>query len=233
SLPTRDNAIYQLADALVRLSRFDFPVRLNEVTRGFFERTAGLQEGQVAADMKAVAGGSPKPDAVRRLSRSPYYNAMMRTTCVATRLEGGHADNALPQLARAVVNCRMLPGESPVEVKTTLARVLGSQITLTQSGRPEPSPPSPLTPEVMRALDTQVSAMWPGVPVVPVMTTGASDGRMLRSAGIPTFGLGLWDNVDDIRAHGRDERIGVRQFDEEVEFLYRLVKMLAAPQAGS
>lgn len=233
SLPTRDNAIYQLADALVRLSRFDFPVRLNEVTRGFFERTAGLQEGQVAADMKAVAGGSPKPDAVRRLSRSPYYNAMMRTTCVATRLEGGHADNALPQLARAVVNCRMLPGESAAEVKTTLARVLGSQITLTQSGRPEPSPPSPLTPEVMRALDTQVSAMWPGVPVVPVMTTGASDGRMLRSAGIPTFGLGLWDNVDDIRAHGRDERIGVRQFDEEVEFLYRLVKMLAAPQAGS
>jgi acetylornithine deacetylase/succinyl-diaminopimelate desuccinylase-like protein len=233
SLPTKDNAIYELADGLARLNRFDFPVRLNEVTRRFFERTARLQKGQVAADMKAVAARAPRADAIRRLSKSPYFNAMMRTTCVATRLEGGHADNALPQSARALVNCRMLPDDSPAEVRATLARVLGSRITLTQKGQPEPSPPSPLTPEVMRAIDAQVTAMWPGVPVVPVMMTGASDGRLLRRAGIPTYGLGLWEDVDDIRAHGRDERIGVRQFDEEVEFLYRLVKMLAGPSAGS
>jgi acetylornithine deacetylase/succinyl-diaminopimelate desuccinylase-like protein len=232
-MPTKDNAIYELADGLTRLSRFDFPVRLNEVTRGFFARTARLQKGQVAADMKAVAGGTPGTEAVRRLSKSPYYNAMMRTTCVATRLEGGHADNALPQLARALVNCRILPGESPADVTARLARVLGSRITLTQKGQPEPSPPSPLTPEVMHALDTQVAAMWPGVPVVPVMTTGASDGRLLRRAGIPTYGLGLWEDVDDIRAHGKDERIGVKQFDEEVQFLYRLVRVLAELQAGS
>jgi acetylornithine deacetylase/succinyl-diaminopimelate desuccinylase-like protein len=233
SLPTRDNAIYELADGLARLSRFEFPVRLNEVTRRFFERTAQLQKGEVAADMKAVATGTPRADAARRLSKSPYFNAMMRTTCVATRLEGGHADNALPQSARALVNCRMLPDDSPAEVRATLARVLGSRITLTQRGQPEPSPPSPLTPEVMHAIDTQVTAMWPGAPVVPVMMTGASDGRLLRRAGIPTYGLGLWEDVDDIRAHGKDERIGVRQFDEEVEFLYRLVKMLAGPPAGS
>jgi acetylornithine deacetylase/succinyl-diaminopimelate desuccinylase-like protein len=233
SLPTRDNAIYELADGLARLSRFEFPVRLNEVTRGFFARTAQLQKGEVAADMKAVATGARGADAARRLSKSPYFNAMMRTTCVATRLEGGHADNALPQSARALVNCRILPDDSPAEVRATLARVLGSRITLTQKGQPEPSPPSPLTPEVMRAIDAQVTAMWPGVPVVPVMMTGASDGRLLRRAGIPTYGLGLWEDVDDIRAHGKDERIGVGQFDEEVEFLYRLVKMLAGPPAGS
>jgi acetylornithine deacetylase/succinyl-diaminopimelate desuccinylase-like protein len=231
SLPTKDNAIYQLAEGLTRLGRFDFPVRLNEVTRGFFDRTSRRQMGQVAADMKSAATGAPTPEAVRRLSRSPKYNAMMRTTCVATRLEGGHADNALPQLARALVNCRILPEDSPAEVMATLSRIIGSRIAITQVGQPEPSPPSPLKPEVMRALDVQVSALWPGVTVVPVMTTGASDGRILRKAGIPTYGLGLWEDVNDVRAHGRDERIGVKQFDEEVEFLYRLVKSLAGPPA--
>ena len=231
SLPAKDNAIYELADGLARLSRFEFPVRLNEVTRGFFDRTSRLQKGQLAADMKAAARGKPGPEAARRLSKSPYYNAMMRTTCVATRLEGGHADNALPQLARALVNCRLLPEDSPAEVRATLTRVVGSRVTLTQAGQPEPSPPSPLKPEVMRAIDSNVAAMWPGVTVVPVMTTGASDGRILRKAGIPTYGLGLWEDVDDVRAHGRDERIGVKQFDEEVEFLYRIVRALAAPPA--
>lgn len=230
SLPTKDNPIHLLSDGLARLGRFEFPVRLNEVTRGFFERTSRLQKGQLAADMKAVTAPKPGIDAVRRLAESPYYNALMRTTCVATRLEGGHADNALPQVARALVNCRILPDDSPAEVKETLARVVGTRITLTQVGQPEPSPPSPLKAEVMRALDATVEAMWPGVPVVPVMTTGASDGRLLRNAGIPTYGLGLWEDINDIRAHGRDERIGVKQFDEEVEFLYRLVKMLAGPQ---
>lgn len=232
SLPTKDNAIYQLAEGLTRLSRYSFPVRLNGVTRTFFERMARLERGQLAADMKAVAAPVPNRAAVARLSESPYYNSLMRTTCVATRLEGGHADNALPQLARALVNCRLLPDERPSEVKAALERLVGAgRITVTQTGRPEPSPASPLRPDVMRALDSLVAAMWPGAPVVPVMTTGASDARYLRSAGIPTYGIGAWSDMDDVRAHGRDERIGVTQFNEEVEFLYRLVKMLAAPAA--
>ena len=230
SLPTKHNPIHLLSEGLARLGRHEFPVRLNEVTRGFFERMSRRETGQLAADMKAVTATKPGIDAVRRLSQSPYYNALMRTTCVATRIAGGHADNALPQVARALVNCRILPGESPADVKETLARVAGTRITIRQVGQPEPSPPSPLKAEVMRALDVTVEAMWPGVPVVPVMTTGASDGRLLRNAGIPTYGLGLWEDINDIRAHGRDERIGVRQFDEEVEFLYRMIKMLAGSQ---
>ena len=228
SLPTKDNAIYQLAQGLTRLGQYDFPVRLNDVTRTFFARMARLETGQVAADMKAATATAPNRAAVARLSASPYYNSLMRTTCVATRLEGGHADNALPQLARTLVNCRLLPDESPAEVKATLERVVGAgRVTVSQTGRPEPSPASPLRPDVMRALDSLVAAMWPGVPVVPVMTTGASDARYLRSAGIPTYGVGAWGDNDDVRAHGRDERIGVVQFNEEVEFLYRLVKTLA------
>ena len=234
SLPTRDNAIYQLADGLTRLGRFDFPVRLNDVTRAFFERMSRLEKGQVAADMKAVTAPVPNRAAAARLAESPYYNSLMRTTCVATRLAGGHADNALPQLARALVNCRLLPEESPALVKATLERIVGAgRITVTQEGEPEPSPASPLRPEVMRALDSLVTAMWPGVPVVPVMTTGASDGRYLRRAGIPTYGLGAWGDIDDVRAHGRDERLGMVQFNEEVELLYRLVKVLAAPRTDS
>jgi acetylornithine deacetylase/succinyl-diaminopimelate desuccinylase-like protein len=163
-----------------------------------------------------------------RLSTSPYDNALMRTTCVATRLEGGHAENALPQTARAVVNCRVLPGESPAEVQSTLVRVLNnSRIAVTPIAPATPSPPSPLRSEVMEPIERITSEMWPGVPVVPVMSTGATDGLYLRNGGIPTYGVsGLFSDVDDNRAHGKDERMGVRQFYEGREFLYRLVKAL-------
>ncbi len=230
SLPVKDNAIYHLAAGLTRLMEYDFPVRLSEVTRGYFARMAALESGQIAADMKAVAQLTPDPEAVKRLSTaSAWYNAQMRTTCVATRLEGGHADNALPQVARALVNCRMLPGADPTEIQQTLVRVLADdKIKVTPVGQPRPSQPSPLRPDVMGPIERITNELWPGVPVVPNMSTGATDGLYLRNAGIPVYGVdGLFTDVDDARAHGRDERMGVKEFYEGREFLYRLVKALA------
>jgi acetylornithine deacetylase/succinyl-diaminopimelate desuccinylase-like protein len=229
SLPTRDNAIYRLAAGLMRLAEFEFPVRLNETTRAFFERTAKLETGQTSSDMKALARATPDPLAIQRLSVTPHYNALMRTTCVATMLEGGHAENALPQKARAVVNCRMLPGDSPAEIRETLRKVLkDDQISLEPLQAARPSPPSPLRDEVMMPMESITEEMWPGLPVIPVMSTGATDGLYLRIAGIPVYGVsGLFDDVDDVRAHGRDERIGVREFYEGAEFMYRLIKALS------
>jgi len=229
SLPTRDNAIYHLAEGLTRLARFDFPVHFDEITRAYFERFAALETGQIAADMRAVILTPPDSAAVARLSQIPYYNAMMRTTCVATRLTGGHADNALPQSARAVVNCRILPGESADDVERTLIKVLADkQITVTRIAEPTPSPASPLKPEIMSAIEQLTAQMWPGVPAVPTMSTGATDGLHLRNAGIPTYGIsGIFEDIDDVRAHGKDERLGVKSFFEGQEFLYRLVKAVS------
>jgi len=231
SRPVRDNAIYHLASALARLSEFEFPVSLSEVTRTYFERMAGLQRDHaIAADMRAVAGTTVDAAAARRLSTaSPFYNALMRTTCVATRLEGGHANNALPQLAAANVNCRILPGESPAAVKNRLQQVLAdSAATVAFVGQATPSAPSPLNPAVMSAVESITASMWPGVVVVPVMGTGATDGLYLRNGGIPTYGVeGVFVEIDDNRSHGQDERVGVKQFFEEVEFHYRLIKALS------
>ncbi len=233
SVPVKDNAIYQLAEGLARLAKFEFPVRLNETTRSFFERSAGTESGSLALDMKLTARIPPDAAAISRLAASsPYFNALMRTTCVATRLEGGHADNALPQTARAVINCRMLPDESPEEVQETLAKILGQGISVTPLAEPKPSPPSPLKPEIVQAMDRVTGRMWPGVPVIPVMSTGASDGVYLRRAGIPTYGVsGLFDDVDDYRAHGKDERIGVQAFYDGMEFMYRLIQELTGISA--
>jgi acetylornithine deacetylase/succinyl-diaminopimelate desuccinylase-like protein len=230
SLPVKENAIYRLAQGLARLAQFQFPVKLNEVTRAFFSKSAAFEKGQTASDMKAVAGASPDLQAATRLSDgSAIYNSMLRTTCVATMLSGGHAPNALPQVARANVNCRILPGEDPVEVKKTLAKALADEkITITPVGTPRPSEPSPLRPEIVGPIEKLTSEMWPGVPVVPSMSTGATDGLYLRNAGIPTYGVsGLFEDVDDVRAHGRDERIGVKEFHQGREFLYKLVKEYA------
>src|SRR5439155_21160473 len=167
-----------------------------------------------AAGRKAIARRPPDGLAVARLSASPYGNALMRTTCLATRLEGGHADNALPQTARAVVNCRVLPGESVKEVQATLIRILNdNQISVTPIDDAKPSDPSPLTRSIIEPIEKITSEMWPGVPVVPVMSTGATDGLYLRNAGIPTYGVsGLFSDIDDNRAHGKDERLGVKEF---------------------
>ena len=228
SVPRADNAIYQLAEGLTKLEKYQFPVELNEVTRAYFERMSKLEEGQTAADMAAVARGNA--DAAARLSQNAVYNALMRTTCVATRLEGGHADNALPQMARATVNCRVLPGDSADDVRTTLVNVLNDPgIEVTWIDKPKPSAPSPLDPAVMRPIEDVTSEFWPGVPVMPLMATGASDSLYLRNAGIPSYGVsGLFADLNDSRAHGRDERVAIPQFYESAQFLYVLVKRLAS-----
>ncbi len=231
SLPRKENAIYELAQGLVRLSRFQFPMHLDEITRTYFERTAALETGQLSDDMRAITRVPPDEAAVARLSENPYYNALMRTTCVPTLLAGGHAENALPQMARATVNCRVLPRESPETVEQTLIRILADpQIHVTPIAPPKPSPPSPLTPEIMAPIEKITDAMWPHVPAVPTMTTGATDGLYLRNAGIPTYGVsGIFEDINDIRAHGKDERMGVQSFFEGQEFLYRLVKAVSTP----
>jgi acetylornithine deacetylase/succinyl-diaminopimelate desuccinylase-like protein len=229
SLPVKDNAIYRLAAALSRLSAFDFPVHLTEVTTAFLQRTASIVGGQEGADMKAVATAKPDQAAAARLSKTPLYNAMLRTTCIPTMLEGGHADNALPQLARATVNCRIVPGEAPAAVLRTLERVLADDTLKVTSATDYPtSPVSPLRADLMQAVERVTAELWPGVPVVPVMSTGGTDGTFLRIAGIPTYGIsGLFEDIDDVRAHGQDERLGVSAFYEGREFLYRLVKEIA------
>ena len=230
SLPSKDNAIYRMANGLARLANFDFPFKLNETTRGYFERTAALVEPQIAADMRAIVAPTPDTAAVDRLSRIVRYNAQMRTTCVATRLEGGHAINALPQTVSAGVNCRVLPGEALDDVRATLVRVLDDeQISVTVSGTPVPSPPSPLNSELVRVVERITAEFWPGIPVIPVMSAGATDGSFLRNAGIPTYGhSGLAGDVNDVRAHGKDERVLIKSFLDGHEYLYRLVKALAS-----
>jgi acetylornithine deacetylase/succinyl-diaminopimelate desuccinylase-like protein len=231
SLPVKDNAIYHLSAGLTRLSAYEFPVKLNEVTRAYFERSASVEsDPKVAADMRAVARETPDLAAAARLSALlPYYNSMMRTTCVATRLLGGHAQNALPQLATANVNCRILPGESPVAVKEKLTEVLADPaIKIDFVDEAHPSKPSPLRPEVMGIVESLTKEMYPGAVVVPVMSTGATDGLYMRNGEIPTYGVdGTFGDIDDVRAHGRDERIGVKQYFEGLEFQYRLIKALA------
>jgi acetylornithine deacetylase/succinyl-diaminopimelate desuccinylase-like protein len=237
SLPVKDNAIYHLAQGLARLADLQFPVELNDVTRAYFERSAMIQDDPaVAADMRAVSKATPDRDAAARLSaRVPYWNSMMRTTCVATRLAGGHANNALPQLATANVNCRILPGVAPESVKARLVEVLADpKIAVSFVRDANPSPPSPLRPDVMTAVESLTKDMFPGVIVVPVMSTGATDGLHLRKGGIPTYGIdGVFGDMDDVRAHGRDERVGVKQYFEGLEFQYRLIKALSRDQASA
>ena len=228
SVPRKDNAIYQLAEALTRLEKFDFPVQLNDVTRSYLERMSKLEEGTTAADMKGAAAGDAAASA--RLSETSVYNALLRTTCVATRLEGGHADNALPQSAKATVNCRILPGQSADDIRNAIATTIHDPgVEIGWIDKPKPSVATVLDPAVMRTIESVTSEFWPGVPVVPLMATGASDGLYLRNAGIPTYGVsGLFSEVGDNRAHGRDERVAVNSFYESYQFLYTLVKRLAS-----
>ena len=231
SLPVKDNAIWHLAGGLARLADFDFPVNLDAVNRQFFEWVATRAGGSLGDDIRAVARGERNPEVVARVAAmGPVINSRLRTTCVPTRLEGGHADNALPQTARAIVNCRVLPYENEEDVRQTLVRVLANdKITVTPTNRFFPSPASPLTPEIVGAVERVTQSLWPGVPVVPLMQTGATDSRYLRTAGIPAYGTsGMFGDIDDIRAHGRDERMLVRSLYEGQEYLYRLVKALSS-----
>src|SRR5215470_2985450 len=241
SVPTPDNAIYHLAGALARLQSFSFPLHLNQITRNYFGRTAALTSGQESADMKAVIKEPPDPGAVRRLSENAYYNSLLHTTCVATMLSGGHAPNALPQTARANVNCRIFPGEDPQEVQKTLQRVANDprvKISIVAQTDPDgkavpvfPVQPSPLLPEVTQALEKTLRDKWPGVPLVATMSTGATDGKYTRIAGIPTFGVScmFFDKNDD-RSHGKDERVGVQDFYDGLAFNYALLRELSTPR---
>ncbi len=230
SLPRpADNPVYRLAPFLERLAQYQFPVKLNEVSRAFFERSAAIETGQLAEDMRGVLKDPPDSSAVARLSAVPFYNSKLRTTCVATMLEAGHAENALPQSARATVNCRILPGEPASEVEATLRRLAADdRITLRTLYAPIPSPPSPLIPEIVGPLERLVAEQFPKVPIVPIMEAGATDGLFLRNVGIPTYGVSaVFEEQNDVRAHGRDERIGVQSFYDALEFWYRMMQAYA------
>jgi acetylornithine deacetylase/succinyl-diaminopimelate desuccinylase-like protein len=228
SRPTADNPIYRLSAALARLSQYRFPVHLTETTRQYFARRAELETGQKQSDMRAVAQGSADQAAIDRLSAVVETNIMLRTTCTATQIEGGHAENALPQRARATLQCRVIPGESADSVQAALQSVLADPLvkfsTITAA---TPSPESPLTPSLVHEVEKVAHGIWPQVIVLPEMSPGASDSRYTRAQGMPSYGIdGMFDDLDDGRAHGRDERIGVREFEQDVEFTYRLMKVL-------
>jgi acetylornithine deacetylase/succinyl-diaminopimelate desuccinylase-like protein len=241
SLPVPDNAIYALAAGLGRLEKFEFPFELNSLTRGYFGQMATIETGQRAADMKAILQSPPDAAAIARLSKDPTDHSIMHTTCVATRLEGGHANNALPQRAAAVVNCRILPGHSPEEVRQVLIKVLADpRITvryIDDNGQVQDKasdrkgyPPPPLRPVIMQPLERLVAQDWPGLKVVPNMAAGASDGVYTSAAGLPTYTItGIDIDKDNQRAHGRDERLGVDSFYKGNEFFYQYLKAVTSP----
>lgn len=229
SLPVPDNAIYHLAGALDRLSKFAFPLKTNDVTMAYFRAMSKIEDASVRQDLAKTADGTP--DAMERIARAtPAWNATLRTTCVATQLEGGHAMNALPQLAAANVNCRVLPDEAPEDVTATLERVVADeQVSIAIRGGVERAPSSPIREDLMDAVGAITNRLWPGVPAVPMMVMGATDGLYLRAAGIPTYGVqGFFYDRDDIRFHGRDERLKVQSFYEGQTFLYELIKRLSS-----
>jgi acetylornithine deacetylase/succinyl-diaminopimelate desuccinylase-like protein len=238
SEPVPDNAIYHIADVLTRLQAYTFPFELNPITSAYFAKMSTLSSGQTAADMKGILENPPSKEAIAQLSAIPKYNATMRTTCVATRLAAGHANNALPQSASANVNCRILPTHSREETRQDLIKVFNDpKVTVryvsdaggVQDTAPEAKGGAPveLRPEVMKPLEQVVAQMWPGVPVVPVMEVGASDGKYTNAAGLPTYGLnGIAIDIDDDRAHGKDERVGVDSYYRGLEFYYRYIKLL-------
>ena len=236
SRPTPANPIYRLADALGRLARHRFPVELNPVTRAYLAQAASVESGETAADMAALAKDPGDAAAAERLSGHPSYNALLRTTCTATQLAGGHANNALPQLATAIVNCRILPGHEIAEVQEQLAAILAEPELAIAQVDADFSAPGRARPRSTRPSSPWSSASprrrGPGVPVVPTMSAGATDSRYFRGAGIPAYGVsGIFHDIDDVRAHGKDERLGVRQFYEGQAFLGRLVEALAAAGA--
>jgi acetylornithine deacetylase/succinyl-diaminopimelate desuccinylase-like protein len=232
SLPEGDNAIVHVAEAAARIHHHPFPVELSPLTRAYFQHMATLETGPMAADLRTIAGKGPAAEAAAaaaRVATKPVFNARLRTTCVPTLMEGGHAENALPQMARITINCRVLPGHDAGEIARELRAVIDDPaVELTQLHQWDASPASPLPPELLATIERAGAALWPGVPVQPILLTGATDGRFLRAGGIPTYGLtGIFVDIDDIRAHGRDERLLVKSFSEGHDFLWRVVRALA------
>jgi acetylornithine deacetylase/succinyl-diaminopimelate desuccinylase-like protein len=234
SLPVPDNAIYRLAEGLTRLENHKFPVEVNNITRAYFERMSKVEKGQKSADMKAVAKEPPDAQAAARLSQDPIYNSVLHTTCVATRLNAGHANNALPQRAEANVNCRIEPGHSPEDIRQQLEKIVADpKISISYVGAIGGGPktravvPPPLREDVMKSLEKITGEMWRGLPVIPDQASGASDGVYTNAAGMPTYCVsGEAIDRDDIRAHGKDERVRRDSFYNAVDFYYRFLKSL-------
>jgi acetylornithine deacetylase/succinyl-diaminopimelate desuccinylase-like protein len=240
SLPTRENAIYQLTDALSRIEKYEFPFELNPVTRAYFEKLATVSTGQEAADMRAILKTPPDQQAIARLSATPRFNANLRTTCVATMLSGGQAPNALPQFAKANVNCRIFPGHTQEDIRQQLIKIINDPTVTVKykddagnlhdkgTDRVSPTPP-PLRSDIFGPLNKVVAEMYPGLPILPEMESGASDSIYTIAAGIPSYGIsGVAIDTDNFRAHGRDERLGISSFDAGVDFYYRFLKALTS-----
>ena len=231
SRPTKNNPIYRLSRGLDRLSKFEFPLHLTDTVRAYFQARANLESGQKKRDMQAIAKmqkGAMHSDVVKRLSSEVETNIMLRTTCTTTQISGGHAENALPQRAYATVQCRVIPGESQAYVQELLQKVIQDKdIQISVLAAAKPSPETPPSANVRSIVESVSHAMWPGLQILPLMSPGATDNVYTRLAGIPTYGIdAMFDDLDDGRAHGRDERIGVQVFNDEVEFFYRLMKAM-------
>lgn len=229
--PTDDNAIDRLAAALLRVSEYKFPINATPVTKEFFRRSAEHYSGQDAADMLAIGNGTADAAAFDRIARANrYWNAFLRTTCISTTIDGGHAANAQPQRAEANINCRIMPGEPVSSIQRKLEELVADpNVSLSMADEPGPQAPAPpLTPQVLKPVEKIVADMWPGVPVIPTISTGATDGRYLNAAGIPTYGIsGVFVDPDGNGVHGLDERVRVKSLMEARVFLYRLVKTYA------
>jgi acetylornithine deacetylase/succinyl-diaminopimelate desuccinylase-like protein len=234
SVPKADNAIYRMSEALSRLSKFRFPFQLNDVTRLYFERLAPFVTGQASVDMKAILANPPDDGAIDRLSADPQTNAQLRTTCITTMIDGGHAPNALPQRVTATVNCRVMPGVTLKEVTDTLATVIADPaVSIVPVTHVTTSPPSRLNDDFLKAVESVAAGLWPGVPVIPTMSAGGTDGRFLRNDGIPTYGMSGMFNVTDSGSHGLNERMRVEALYEGQEFLYRLTRALSGGTAAT
>jgi acetylornithine deacetylase/succinyl-diaminopimelate desuccinylase-like protein len=237
SVPRADNAIVALADAIAKVGRHQFPVRFNDVTRAFFAKTADVEDPGIGRAMKALVANPNDAVALSTVAADPRYNSMLRTTCVPTMLSGGHATNALPQLAEATINCRMFPTDTPAVIRADIERLVNDttvQVVMQGAARP-PAAPSPLLPELFDAVTQVTHDMWGNVPVIPVMSTGATDSRFFRALGTPAFGVsGLFSDPSvDARAHGRDERMRIQSYYEGQEFLWRLTRILtSAPKTA-
>ena len=235
SRPVKDNAIYHLAAGLMRLGDHEFPLQLNDTTRAYFSRMSGIVGGEMGAAMKSLVNDPDNRKAAATLSQDPRLNAMLRTTCVATLMDAGHATNALPQRARANVNCRIFPGVAIEDVRQMLARVLAdAKITVTTVLPSDPVVlPPPLTAAIMKPIEQVTRQVYPGIEVVPVLQAAGTDAIYLAEAGIPTYGLsGMFVDPDLSNIHGLNERIRVQSLYDGRDFLFSLVKLFSAGRRG-
>lgn len=228
SRPVKDNPIYRIARALSRVEAMTLPLTVGPVTQPYLAFLATVESGAKAADLRAAAATPPDPGAMARLAEGdPSLNAQLRTTCVATQATAGHAPNALPQRARANVNCRILPGETPAQARAAIVKAIDDPaVTVTQTAGVQKAPPVRLDPAVMALITKASGIVWPGVPVIPVLEVGGTDGFFLRERGVDVYGVNHFQRDEDARAHGKDERIGIRQFDEAARFSYELAKIV-------